>query len=959
MITTASALGPTMGPAGPRSATVREAGTRTPLASRPIPSRSRIATEKADGKLLALVLGVLLLPLAFALPAWALNPGDLDTSFSGDGIEVAPAVPAGLDSSGNAVADLFRYSCPDVICYREYTLAVFGQIHGAAYGEQHRPAFAVSSEGHPKTSFDGDYTPANDDGLAINLDSLRGATSNDAVDAPFCLPSGLCLEAFTNFAVAGGMWVTPLLVGEGVIKGPDEFGFYVSKIYADSGREDSRPFWNRIEGFDAEAFGIARYSHGDLVAVGIRYSTPGRVALVRLNQDLTVDTSFGEGDGIISHAIGSGDSGALEVAVQSDGKIVVVGGTGSSGERGPYAWSGAFVARFTSTGSLDPTFGTGGVVTFSQSDGTTNPAPTGGATGVQIASDGDIVVAGTTDMSSCLVCDAGPEGFVRRYTSTGVLDLTFGDGGVVTRSSATFKDLVLDSEDRITVVGASTGSGTAALAVRYTSDGRLDTFFGGGDGVAGFEEVGGLSGFEITSADISSDSNTIMVGGTSYGSNSAVPDRMFLARIVGGCGSTDVDNDGISDGCDNCPDTCNPDQANADGDAGGGDVCDVCPAIDEAAESAECTAAAYNSELACCRAMASEGISVDADGPSCGAAGDASFQTPPDPTTGTTVTVEIPSGAVDGPTSISVTPMTQGGGDYILSTAVGKFVTGAIMEPAGMTFDPPLLICMAWVDADNNGRVDNLEYVVDEGNIRPTLRDETTGTETVLGARCGLQRQCGAFGVDGLPATVPGTLNDGSLRACCSEADNVYCFEVRHFSAYAIADLSCAGSAIGRVIATRVDKPAGTQGLQVKGEFDLGSPIVGGLDPQATGFELVIQAADGTPLYQVTLPGGAYSRTTGEGWKTSAHGGSAQWKSKIGISGVTQVKLRWDDATGQGSFDLKGKGLSLAVTPDDLPLQAEVRLDPAALAGHCALATFTPPGEVCAFNGSGSTLLCQ
>ena len=923
---------------------------RVAAASLPRPNRRR---RGPGGCLLALILGGLVLPLA--LPARAQDSAYLDTTFSGDGIVVAPqAVHGGSAQDSEARA---------LVSTAGGSSAILGHS-GCGFD---RIGFEVNSTGTPAGAFDGN-SDLNDDGLA---ETPIGACDNRYSDAVHGPCNGLCLitDPPGYFFVAG-----TTVYFESTLR-----GFTVFKVSASSGKElEAHVFSFTDDGAgQGEAFGIAqRSSDGDLIAVGTHYSTPARVALVRLNRngpfddDLTVDSSFGGGDGIITHAIGSGDAIAYEVALQSDGKIVVVGALGSSHttENGwPYTNENAFVARFTETGDFDTSFGTGGVVSWTAAgaDGVV-------ASGVQIASDGDIVVSGKYLFEgSCGergLCQIDTwAGFVRRFTSTGAPETGFGGGdGEVTLSDARFEDVVLDSRGRITAVGSSSGSllNVAGLLVGYTADGTLDPTFGGGDGRVTLPDPPEVTGLVVNtnliSAEILSDSDeTIAVGGTVYPGGTGGIDRLFLARVVGRCGSADVDNDGVRDGCDNCPGTCNPDQDNADGDTGGGDVCDVCPAVDEAAEPLECATAEYNSQLPCCRAMSSAGISVDAEGPSCGNAGPTSFQTPPDPNTGTTVTVEIPSGAVDGPTSISVTPMTQGGGDFILSTAVGTFVTGAIMEPAGMSFDPPLLLCMAWVDADNNGRVDNLDFVVLENNIRPTLRDETTGTETVLGPRCGLQKQCGAFGVDGLPATVPGNLDDGSLRACCSAMDNVYCFEVTHFSAYAISDLSCAGEATARIIATRVDKPAGTQGLQVKGEFDLGAPIAGGLDPQASGFELVIQAADGSPLYQVTLPPGAFVRATAEGWKTSARGGKAQWQSKTGIKGVTKVKLEWDDATGQGSFDLKGKGLSLAVEPADLPLQAEVRFDPSALTGLCGLATWTSPGDVCAFNGSGTTLLCQ
>src|SRR5262245_721285 len=66
-----------------------------------------------------------------------------------------------------------------------------------------------------------------------------------------------------------------------------------------------------------------------------------------------LDPTFGNGGKVITDfANGSGfnSDGASAVAVQSDGKIVVAGGSD-----GDFA-----LARYTSAGFLDPTFGSGG-----------------------------------------------------------------------------------------------------------------------------------------------------------------------------------------------------------------------------------------------------------------------------------------------------------------------------------------------------------------------------------------------------------------------------------------------------------------------------------------------------------------------------------------------------------------------------------------------------------------------
>ena len=180
--------------------------------------------------------------------------------------------------------------------------------------------------------------------------------------------------------------------------------------------------------------------------------------------------TFGPGGKVTTKRRASGSAFAL--ALQPDGKIVVAGDAG-----GTFAFEKrTFVlARYTSNGRLDLTFGTGGKVT-TDFGGDTSAS----ASALAIQSDGKIVVAGS----------AGPGGgtgdfALARYHPDGSLDLTFGTAGKVTTDfgdSAGASALALRPDGRIVVAG-TTGT---AFAGNNTSpgplhpDGSLDLSFGAG-----------------------------------------------------------------------------------------------------------------------------------------------------------------------------------------------------------------------------------------------------------------------------------------------------------------------------------------------------------------------------------------------------------------------------------------------------------------------------------------------
>src|SRR5436190_6371714 len=85
------------------------------------------------------------------------------------------------------------------------------------------------------------------------------------------------------------------------------------------------------------------------------------MAVARFNTDGTLDASFGDGGQVIT-IIGAEADEAHAVLVQPDGKVLV-GGSTYSGTAENFA-----LARYDADGSLDPLFGSGGIVTTPMSD---------------------------------------------------------------------------------------------------------------------------------------------------------------------------------------------------------------------------------------------------------------------------------------------------------------------------------------------------------------------------------------------------------------------------------------------------------------------------------------------------------------------------------------------------------------------------------------------------------------
>ncbi|HEY6892999.1 MAG TPA: delta-60 repeat domain-containing protein, partial [Rhodanobacteraceae bacterium] len=194
-----------------------------------------------------------------------------------------------------------------------------------------------------------------------------------------------------------------------------------------------------------------------------------------LAADGTLDTSFGV-DGLARAGITDGDlqpSGCRPV-VQPDNKIVICGTRLANGSSG----SDFLVARFNVDGTLDTTFGVGGLVTIDFDHGTGSDQ----ADGVALQSDGSIVVAGTTRGA-----ESNSETFaVARLTTSGALDGTFGAGtgqATIEFAGSAGDDqayaVTVQPDDKILIAGSTaTASGSDVAIVRLLQTGATDTGFG-------------------------------------------------------------------------------------------------------------------------------------------------------------------------------------------------------------------------------------------------------------------------------------------------------------------------------------------------------------------------------------------------------------------------------------------------------------------------------------------------
>lgn len=326
--------------------------------------------------------------------------------------------------------------------------------------------------------------------------------------------------------------------GGKIVVAADESGFAVYRFNSNGTRDttfdgDGRaatPGFGDNNGWSEIGLGITLQSDGKVLVVGTQY-VPGSTAILnsrdfaiaRFNVDGSLDASFG-GDGTVTTSFEPSDSvgsiatneHALAVKTQFIAGLerIIVGG---------YSNGNFAVARYDLSGTLDPTFGVGGIVTTNfgyRAADPLNPGTYDIGNCLAVQNDGKIVLGGW----SATTYDVA----LARYEINGVLDPTFGTGGLVTTDFGDYEqayDVAVQPDGKIVLAGHGSYDGRFLVA-RYTSAGILDNEFG--DGLGAVSTPFGRAAYERgLGVALQADGKIVLGGGDFYGGR-------YLFRFEGG-----------------------------------------------------------------------------------------------------------------------------------------------------------------------------------------------------------------------------------------------------------------------------------------------------------------------------------------------------------------------------------------------------------------------------------------
>lgn len=299
-------------------------------------------------------------------------------------------------------------------------------------------------------------------------------------------------------------------------------GYFMALRYNTNGTLDNTFGSNGIAAYqpsvatdpEIDASDVLIQSDGKIIVCGTAYiNTVSDMLFVRFNSNGSIDNAFGN-SGVATYSTPTGDGGAQAMAQRTDGKIVFCGFIDQQ------TYNDAVIGRLNTNGTLDASFGTGGM---------TIPMTTASTAflNIQLENNNNIVVCGANDNGA----------LIAKFDADGQIFSGFGTNGMMitaigAQQDATFTDLAIQTDGKIVAGGFADG---AFALLRATSLGVTDNGFGL-NGVVQTTLSGGV-GSDAWGVEIQTDGK-IVLGGTNITANPTNFMTFSVARYLGDINTT-------------------------------------------------------------------------------------------------------------------------------------------------------------------------------------------------------------------------------------------------------------------------------------------------------------------------------------------------------------------------------------------------------------------------------------
>ncbi len=268
--------------------------------------------------------------------------------------------------------------------------------------------------------------------------------------------------------------------------------------------------------YGATASAVAVQSNGQIVVAGGTSANNGAVgselAVTRLNLDGSIDSTFGhQGQVIVADT-----QGASAIAIEPDGAIVLAGESYDTTTE----TQGAAVTVLNPDGSLDTSFGNGGTFTFQFQAGAGVLETVGG---VAVEPDGSILVAGMNFGTLPTAPYSLAQVSLAKITPTGAFDTAFGNQGVALVNSPSSDEFIslsgiaVQSDGKIAVAADIGYDETEAAVIRFDANGQPDTGFGNGGTAIVSDVVASYAPNYDVFGIVAESNGDLVIGGTSNG----------------------------------------------------------------------------------------------------------------------------------------------------------------------------------------------------------------------------------------------------------------------------------------------------------------------------------------------------------------------------------------------------------------------------------------------------------